>query len=300
MLLLSCGVVAGACADLWVTLRPGLSAVSSEDMASAKAAIEARRRPGTVVVHSPLLSWSEVSVLGDLPARPDLPPASVRSRRSVLLLDREDAPMGGFATPAERVDLPGPLRLDVHPPTGQSEGAVPVFDLRDGLAADSAHIERPVGRLATRCGQPRAEGGFACPGQPEWLYVARRRLRIDGRDQECVWAHPTAGGALVLTVPGLSAPPPGHRLQIAVGSALTDDAVRLTPDGAAVRIQVRQGSQSIGQVRRDNRIGWAKGRFWMEPGEPVRLEVTAVRDGRRHHCLEATVYERSTEGGDGS
>lgn len=283
-------VIFAALADLWVSLRPAPDPIDPDTMARARTVVEEKRRPGALVVHSPLFGVRELKALNGIAARPDLPDLAVRARRTVLVIDRQDAPMGGFGAASELEEI-GPLVLKVFLPSGEVGGRLSVFDLRDALRPQTASIERPAGRVVARCTRPRREGGFGCPGQPSWLYVAVRRLHLDGQDRECIWAHPTAGGLVVFNLPAPAEPSPGHRLELELQAAMTDDAVRLTPDGAAVRTRVLQGGRSIGQVVRDNRIGWVRRNLQVGPNQPIRLEVSAVRDGRRHHCLNVALFE---------
>lgn len=283
--------------DFFIAVRPALPPVSAAALEAAREAIEARSLPGTMVVHSPLFGVSEAAALGDLPARPDLPAAAVRARRRILVLDRAAAPMGGFGAAAETLALPDDLVLRRFEPSGEGSGRVVVYDLIDGLGPQSLSIERPVGRQVSACSVRRSEGGYRCPGQPDWLYAAPRQLRIDGKDQRCIWAHPTNGGAVVFSIPAPPAAPKGYALQLRVRSALTDDAVHLTSDGAAVRTRVKQGERMVGQVVRSNAIGWAEGRFGVDSEDAIRLEVTTAKDGRRHHCLDAQIVEVREEEG---
>lgn len=275
--------------DLWVAVRPELTPVSSETMAEAQRVLSGRG-PGTQLVHSPLLGVQELSGLGDLSARPDLPLPAVRARRRLWVLDRADQLMGGLGAESSREAVGESLILRTFEPSGEARGRLVVFDLVESLRPGVLRIERPRGQLVSTCTTPRAEGGFSCPGQPDWLYAAPRQLRIDGKDQRCVWAHPTTGGAVVFLLQGLPAPTPGHVLKVEVRSALTDEAVRLTGDGASISTRIVQQGRSLGRVVRTNSMGWSTGSYPIGPG-PVRIEVTAPRDGRRHHCLDVQVVE---------
>ncbi|MEL6185008.1 MAG: hypothetical protein AAFU79_10320 [Myxococcota bacterium] len=182
-------------------------------------------------------------------------------------------------------------------PSGDGSGQVVVYDLTDALTPNTLTIERPAGKPVSRCRAARAEGGFACPGQAEWLHTAPRQLRIDGADQRCSWAHPSTGAAVVFTIPPPPPPPEGYVLQLRVRSALTDDAVRLTGDGSSVKTRVLQGGRRLGQVVRSNAVGWAEGKYLLGAEGSIRLEVTSVRDGRRHHCLDVQILEIQEEQG---
>lgn len=290
-------VATAAVIDLATVLRPGLEPVPSEAIAAARAVIDARREPGTVVMHSPLFGVEELKALGDLPARPDLPDQATRSRRRVIVLDHEAAPVRGLGRASERLEVSGgsglsaPVFVAVHEPGAGDGGRLVLFDLRDGLGPETLLIERPPGRVSARCRAPRAEGGFRCPGEPEWLYAATRRIRISGVDAECTWAHPTTGGVVVLEIPAVPEPSPGHELVLELAAGLSDDAVRTTQNGAAVTTRVRQSGRVIGEVVRTNALGFARARLPVEPGAPLRLEVTTPHDGARHHCLEAVIAE---------
>lgn len=291
-------ILGAALLDLGAALRPSLEPVEPAVMSAARELVLARRTPGSLVLHSPLFGVSELAALGSLSARPDLPDAASRAGRPLFVIDRAEVPMGGLGRPAEVIEIGEGVVVRRFAPEGGSPGRRPVFDLRDGLAGGMLRIERPPGREVSRCDAPRTEGGFACPGQPSWLYAAPRRLRIDGQNVDCIWAHPTTGGAVVFELPAPSPPAAGMRLELELGAALSDDAVKQTSDGAPVTTRVRQSGQSLGQIIRSNAIGWSRQRFELAAGAPIRLEVTAPKDGRRHHCLEARVVEVSaSEGG---
>jgi hypothetical protein len=288
--LLAAGVLGAALLDLHVALRPEPEPVTREDVAAAAAAVRAALQPGDVVIHSPLLPLAALAGLGDLQARPDLPAPAVRAARRVLAIDVAAAPVGGLGEPERVASLAGGLELRVHPPV-RSDAAAPLFDLVAGLGPTTMRVERD-GR-AVRCDRARPEGGWDCPGEPEWLHAAPRVLRIGGADAECVWAHPTAGGSVILAIPGQPAAPPGRALVLRVAAGLTDDAVRGTPDGAPVSVALTQRGRSLAHLAVPNRVGWVRAEVDLEAGAGAELVVTAPRDGRRHHCVRAEVVEVS-------
>ncbi len=283
---------AGALLDARVALRGNPPLVSAEAMGRARDAIEAERRPGDLVVHSPLLSVTELAPLGAMVASPALPSPELRASRRVLLLDVLDAPMGGFGRPSHEAVIESAgrgLALRVYEPEGGA--AVTHFDLVTDLGRARMRVERPAGTPRSSCTTPRAEGGFSCPGEPEWLYLARRELRIGGRNTPCAWAHPTTGGAIVIELPAAPTPPPGRRLELVVRGGLVDEAVTGTPDGAAVDTELRQSGRRLSVLTTPNALGWVERRQPIEGGRPVELSVTTVRDGRRHFCLDARIEE---------
>lgn len=282
-------VLSAALLDLQVVLRGDPGPVAAEVMADAVRVLKEHQQPGDLIVHSPLFGVSELAALGELPARPDLPVAPVRSGRRILLLDRSDQPMFGFGAEAKRVELPAPLVLRIFEPTG--DASAPVYELLPSLDPNVMRVERPEGTVSATCNRARAEGGFDCPGEAEWLYAAPRTLRIGGADRECVWAHPTTGGVIVFTLPAPNAPAAGRALTLTVEAGMTDDAVTGTADGAPVAIDIRQAQQPKGRLSVPNQVGFRSGTFRIDPGQPVELRITTLRDGRRHHCLNATINE---------
>lgn len=281
--------------DLRVALRGDRSPVSIEVMKTAAATIEAQKKPGDLVVHSPLFSMRELAGLGALSAGPALPPERLRSSRRVLVLDLADQPMHGFGEVASSQVIEGSsgaVILSIVEPVAGDQSVL--FELVSSLDRAKMYIERPVGTVVSECGAPRAEGGKSCPGQPGWLYLAPRQLTVGGQTTACVWAHPTTGGAVVIELPGLPSPPPGRQLELQVSGGLTDEAARNTPGGASVLTAVEQGGERLSLLTVPNRQGWFHAKTQIAPEAPVQLRVTAARDGRRHHCLNAEVREVSS------
>jgi hypothetical protein len=275
--------------DLRVALRAERPIVPREVMARARQAVDAEKKAGTLVVHSPLLGVEELAGLGDLAARPDLPSAELRGSRRILVVDLAAAPMRGFGDEARVVEVGEGVVLRVfEPPGGQPQT---LYDLVADVSRTEMRVERPRGTITSRCTAPRAEGGRACPGEPDWLYLAPRQLVIEGKNVTCVWAHPTTGGDLVHTIPAPSEPLAGHQLVLELESGMTDEAVRTTPDGATVRTDVEQGGRIKGALTLVNRVGWARTQVPVDAGRPIELRVSTPRDGRRHHCLAGRVLE---------
>lgn len=289
LVLMLVAVILALIADLIVSLRGDRALVSAATMSAAKSKVQGLRTSGNVVVHSPLFSVSELSALGDLDAKPDLPAKDLLRSRRILLIDLEEAPMYGFGREAERHEIGEGVVLRVFEPS--SEQPLTLFDLVGDLDRVELRIERPRGNVSSRCTARRAEGGRACPGEADWLYLAPRSLVIEGKNASCVWAHPTTGGDVIMTLPPLPEPAEGRRLLLELSSGLTDDAVRQTPDGASVRTDVEQDGKIRGGVTLVNRIGWAKTEVPLEPKKPTDLRISTPSDGRRHHCLMGRVIE---------
>lgn len=288
-------VTIAALLDLRVSLRSNRLEIPDSAMRAAVQKLDALTKPGDVLLHSPLFAVRDLAPLGDRPASPSLPTPALRKSRRVLVLDRRDYTMQGLGRPTTTVPvttsdgLDTGLEIAIHEPEGAFD--LVVYQLQESILPGVVRVERPLGTVTSRCNERRPEGGYSCPGEPEWLYAALRNLTIDNQDSACVWAHPTTGGAIIFELPGQKPPPPGRSLVLRLGVGLADDAVRTTPDGAFVSTDVVQGGQSRGNVTIANRIGWQRATLAIEPGVPTELRITTPRDGRRHHCITAEIVE---------
>lgn len=273
--------------DLRIALRSEPDPIPAGDLEELVRLMRDERKAGDVLVHSPLFRATELAAFGDLPAKPDRPADDVQKARRVLVADRRDQNMQGFLGRLEKVVPVGDdLELRVYEPEGGAEPLL--FDLFDQYRSAKMWIERPPGTKSSTCDRPRAEGGLSCPGEADWLYLAPRTLRVAGASADCVWAHPTTGGLVVIELPAEQVPP-GRRLNLMLEAALDDSAVG--GDGVPVENLVRQGDRDLGKVTVPNRSGWFRGSFQLTPGEPVQIRISAVHDGRRHHCIRARIQE---------
>ncbi|MEL7367844.1 MAG: hypothetical protein AAFN74_02945 [Myxococcota bacterium] len=282
-------VLVAAFADLFVAIRPSRPFVSLEAMKAARTQLAELTEPSDVVVHSPLFTVEELAGIGAMQARPDRPKAVVRRRRRAVVLDFADAPMFGLGAFDREIPLGQGLVIRTYPPLGGPSGAV--WSLAEQIEPTTMLVERNGRRRS--CRQRRQEGGYRCAGEPEWLNASVRALRVGGEERECVWAHPTTGGAIIFNVPVQPPPAPGRRLKLKLQAGLTDEAVRLTPDGASVTTTVVTGKppRRLGKLMVANRVGWFERTFDLTPAQPVELRITSPRDGRRHHCINAQIVE---------
>jgi hypothetical protein len=291
--ILAAGVVLVALFDLRVALRSSEDPITPEMLAAAAQVVRGVTKPGDILVHSPLFSMTALKGLGDLAATPHVPAPKLRDSRRIVVIDRVDYPIFGLPDPKDRLEVDGAPLIEVRviEPSSEKDAGDTLFVLYESITPSTMSVERPAGTVVSRCGAPRGEGGFACPGVEEWLYVAQRTLKIDGQDALCVWAHPTTGGVIVMHIPAQPAPPAGRRLMVEVSGAFNDDAVRTTADGATVRTELVQNRQPRGNISVPNRIGWVRSRIAIEPNQPIELRTTTPHDGRRHYCLNAEVIE---------
>lgn len=277
-----------AVAELTVALRPPLAEVSASDVAEAAALVVAEKAPGEQVLHSPLFGLTALGGLGRLEARPDLPPPSLRWRR-LWVIDRSGETMyvpGAARTERARFGDVVVWTAEPEDPPEPDEGVR--FDLYRDLGPGMMRVERPVGNVVSTCDRPRSGGGYACPGQAEWVYAARHEQTIDGAPKSCVWAHPITNAAVVIELPPPPSPPPGAHLELTVGAGLSDGAVK-TPDGASVRTKIRQVGTQVRTLVVPNRRGWFEETLRVRDAEPIRLVITTAHDGVRHHCMNAAI-----------
>jgi len=279
-------------ADARVALRGNGDLASTESIKRARELILENKKPGDLVVHSPLLSVRELSPLGNMAAGPDLPEPRLRKARRILVLDVQAQTMYGLGHPKQSIAIAGPRPLVLNIFEPKMEAKAQVFDLYTDLERAQMRIERPAGTVVSNCTAARPDGGRSCPGQPDWLYLNHRELVIDGEKRTCIWAHPTTGGVIVIELPGVEAPTPERSLWLKVTAGLTDDAVRGTADGAHVDTTIKQGNKILGRVRAANRVGTFDKEVQITPKKPVTLRITSPKDGRRHHCVNAQIEAR--------
>ena len=281
-------VVMAAMVDIWVGGRPEPRSIPSEAMVKAVDQLKSLHRPGTLVVHSPLFTISELEALKSLAAGPALPSASEFKARRILLLDRADAPMRGFPKETESIDLGSLLVIRVFEPSWQ-DGQIVMYDLMDAFDASTLVIKDQKGDIVSRCTTNRSPSGYMCPGQPGWLYIAKENLVIGGESRLCVWAHPKSDKKVAFNLPAISQPQEGARLELSLFGGLADSAVSSESHGAAVMTRVIQEDVVRGSLMVRNQKGMQKQVMDIAAGQPTEIEVTTRNDSRRHHCINVVI-----------
>ena len=156
--------------------------------------------------------------------------------------------------------------------------------LVDRLASATTALEGPGGRVeGTWAAQPPR---WTFPGRAEWQDVHVTSCRYHGRQIGAVWMHPPEKGWVVVTMP---IPPTATFVLVSAG--LVDGAPEF--GRAEVHVDLRAGSGGA-----PTRLTFANepGRFGrtvrLPPDHGGRLElaVGAANNGRRHFCLDATVW----------
>lgn len=270
--------------ETWVAVRPGLRPISREAVEEALVVLHREAPRGAELVHSPLLGFPEIKGLGGGLIRPDVSDVGRQRKRAVVVLDRSDVPLRLMGKPDRVIPVGEAVHIALY--LGKDSGELILFDLGQLSSVDVSISHGSI----SFCNKPRPGGGWDCPGHPEWMYVAPRRLQIEGQTELCVWAHPPKAGTLNLDLPPVGTSSVGSFTKLTVRSALDDGAVK-TVAGATVVTSVVQGGLHLGRLVRSNHRGWVEQTYAIDPTQTIRLSVSAESDGARHHCLSAQVSE---------
>lgn len=123
-------------------------------------------------------------------------------------------------------------------------------------------------------------------GQP-WVHVAQFLITdMNQQAHDCVWAHPTLRGPLVVTWDGVLA---GRTL--VVHAAMTYEAAR-DMDKPPVRMDVVLDGNVLGTAVQPDGAGWQTWTYPVAPGAPTRqleFRVHTEFQGMRHFCFDATM-----------
>lgn len=256
--------------------------ITSEHVRAALEALDARWGDRDRLMFSPLLP---PELLAELTRRGGRPEPAPGPAGPTWVVDVADAPMRVRGVQEERVDL-GPLRLRKIERSAARNVEAPFHLYRD-LSPELFSVEHAQ-RGTVRCQMERPEGGYGCPGLPEWVHFTWVSHPVEGRFRDCVWAHPIADGKLVLSLPGFEAPP-GQVLELTYGAALSDSAVSQAPNGSIVQHQIAQQGRVRSRLNVPNRTGWREKRLRLIPNAPIQWTIETASDGARHQCIDAWV-----------
>lgn len=192
-------------------------------------------------------------------APPELERASMRARRSFGEIDVVELEYAA----GDRVD----------------------FDLRARL--EDVRVSLVQGESTIVCDVRRPDGGWACPGRPDWNHVGPSSLKVEGRDWAAVWAHPVSGSQLIIDAGEL---PLWDRVELE--AAFSDEAAAM-PGGATVEITLEVEGVGTRRLSRVNRRGIIEVEMPTARGGKahVRVLITTVNDGRRHLGINLRTIE---------
>lgn len=273
-----------------------------EDWRAAHDYVARRMRAGDLVTSAPL--WTDPlarQYLGDLISLRDAgrPDATRYPRAWVVTAYRAENPdlrgwrmeserrFGRLVVRALRNPAPVTVRYDfvdhLHPPDAMAfraqEQRTPC-EFRTGMFVAGGGLGQ--GALA---GPDR----FLCAPDP-WLYLGVTYLEdMEHRGRRCIWAHPTAGGAMVAryeNVP-LGMTIHGHHA-IAYEAERGDDLGNV---GGPVVLRALVDDQEVGADTHADGEGWKLFEFdtraYANTSHAVTFEVRAENPGNRHYCFEA-------------
>ena len=181
-------------------------------------------------------------------------------------------------------DVQGGMRISTW--IGSQPGAVPTpvaggLELTELL--DSARVLIRSADHEREC--VRAFGRFRC-GPEDWLWVGLSTVRIQDRDESCIWMHPTSEGTLVLRWDSLT------RTGIVRGRAGVSDQAAATGRESTVDLSVVVDGTSALQEQFRFERGLQSWRVSLPAGGPtmqLALEVSAADVGMAHFCVTGSL-----------
>ena len=273
-----------------------------EEWGAARAAVEAARQPGDVVVVSPL--WAEPLARWQLGptlfslrevARPDV----TRYPRAIELsaLGAEDPELAGW--PVRRETKVG--RIVVRSRDNPAPPHV-TYDFVDRLRPASAAVTVAKGEARTPCawveGLPVETQGlfgaaawpsarFRCDGEGPYVF-AGVTIIDDERDRprRCIWSHPPAGGGELVT--RFASVPLGKVLRghTGVGHLIERDRA-----GAPITLRVLVAGEEVGRAVHADGDGWKPFELALAghagTTADVEFRASAPDAHSRHLCFEA-------------
>ncbi|MGC8926405.1 MAG: hypothetical protein ACP5QK_00620 [Myxococcota bacterium] len=122
-------------------------------------------------------------------------------------------------------------------------------------------------------------------GGPDWQYIGREILDIDGTGRECIWSHPITNSIIEINFEDIT-----FGDKIAGFSGLTDEAVRYV-EGSPVFLSILIDDKEMLYHTNPNKIGAHRfdidtKRFKDGPHK-ITFRVSTHLDGVRHFCFYA-------------
>ncbi len=250
------------------------SALPTDTWQTAAKLLSSLAQPGDTILLNNAGSTQGLSELqsAGLKVRLALPEPRGRIRRLWVLGTHRFLPkaMGDLsAQERPKVDLPSGLHLAL-------------FNRPAGSTLWRAELElshAKVTALKRPCNQAK-DGGWRCAHLPDWMYVAPTTLRRDGTSRNCLWAHPPAGAKPLIV--RFDSIPNG---ELTFGHGLSEKASH-SNNREPVRVRIKwAGGGAVSEV--GNQTAWRRSKHRVKGF--LEFEISAKRDGQRHHCLTAAI-----------
>lgn len=124
-------------------------------------------------------------------------------------------------------------------------------------------------------------------GGPDWQYIGREILDIDGTGRECIWSHPVTNSIIEINFENITL---GDKL---TGfSGLTDEAVRYV-QGSPVFLSILIDDKEILYHTNPNKIGAHRfeidTKTFKDNPHKVTFRVSTLLDGVRHFCFYSDI-----------
>lgn len=194
----------------------------------------------------------------------------------------------GFGTPPELGDAKAERRRFDEVEVGEfvySGHERVAFDLRSNLG--QATVELRMRDKTIACDQRRQDGGWGCPGRPEWNRVAPASLVAGTDTWPCVWAHPVSDSELVIDLG-----PQTLFDRVELDAAIANSAVA-TANGAPVRLRLDVDGVGSRALLVPNRRGIVSTSLQTGSSRTARIRVviTTANDSRRHLGINLRLVE---------
>jgi len=131
------------------------------------------------------------------------------------------------------------------------------------------------------------DGKHVCKGLPDWMWTGPTERVIRGRNETCVWSHPTTGGTVRVRFPNV-------KLQgtLQFQHAIADSGAG-NPTGQNVVTSVAIDGKVKKRFTRTNQKGFSGGTVQLagvdvNAPHSVELRITTANAGARHYCWRLT------------
>ncbi len=161
--------------------------------------------------------------------------------------------------------------LPSRPPEVSSDAFAALLDPLDPMAARVTVTDADGERACAR-----REDRHQC-GPKGWQYVGSKTMKVAGKREACVWAHPLGGTMTQVTYPSVRST---KREPLEVRFGLAD---RVSRKGGPVDVEVVFSGKTTSHTHTPHR-GWSRVALGEGSG-PLSIRISAEKVGQRHFCF---------------